>query len=63
MRGLYHVHMISPPTPKRRGLSRIWHATRYSLSGLRAGWRRYGGPSGNEVLNRQLGFAELHALF
>jgi diacylglycerol kinase (ATP) len=38
MPGRYHVHMTSPPTPKRRGLSRIWHATRYSLSGLRAGW-------------------------
>jgi diacylglycerol kinase (ATP) len=24
--------------PKRTGLSRMWHATGYSLSGLRAGW-------------------------
>ncbi|MEY4978571.1 MAG: Diacylglycerol kinase [Pseudomonadota bacterium] len=24
--------------PKRRGLSRVWHASLYSLSGLRLGW-------------------------
>jgi diacylglycerol kinase (ATP) len=24
--------------PKRTGLSRVWHATGYSLAGLRAGW-------------------------
>ena len=27
------------PQKLRRGLSRIWHATGYSLQGLRAGWR------------------------
>jgi len=26
------------PQKSRRGLSRIWHAGRYSLAGLRAGW-------------------------
>jgi diacylglycerol kinase (ATP) len=26
------------PQKNRRGLSRIWHATGYSLAGLRAGW-------------------------
>jgi diacylglycerol kinase (ATP) len=30
--------MTDPPMHKRRGLSRIWHACLYSLSGLRAGW-------------------------
>ncbi len=34
----YDVDMTSPLPPKRRGLSRIWHATRYSLNGLQAGW-------------------------
>ncbi len=30
----------TPPTPpaKHRGLVRLWHATRYSCAGLRAGW-------------------------
>lgn len=28
----------SNPQKARRGLSRIWHATGYSLEGLRAGW-------------------------
>jgi len=27
------------PQKKRTGLGRIWHATRYSLAGLRAGWQ------------------------
>lgn len=26
------------PQKNRRGLSRVWHATGYSLAGLRAGW-------------------------
>jgi len=26
------------PQKARRGLARVWHATRYSLNGLRAGW-------------------------
>jgi diacylglycerol kinase (ATP) len=26
------------PQKRRRGLDRIWHAARYSLAGLRAGW-------------------------
>ena len=26
------------PQKNRRGLTRVWHATRYSLAGLRAGW-------------------------
>jgi len=26
------------PQKSRRGLSRVWHATGYSLAGLRAGW-------------------------
>ena len=26
------------PQKARRGLSRVWHATGYSLAGLRAGW-------------------------
>ena len=26
------------PQKARRGLSRLWHATGYSLQGLRAGW-------------------------
>lgn len=30
--------MNSSTLKKRRGLSRIWHATGYSLKGLRAGW-------------------------
>lgn len=30
--------MTDQPMHKRRGLSRIWHACLYSLSGLRAGW-------------------------
>ncbi len=31
---------ISPVNPQktRKGLSRIWHATGYSIAGLRAGW-------------------------
>jgi diacylglycerol kinase (ATP) len=27
-----------PVTPKRQGLSRVWHAFFYSIAGLRAGW-------------------------
>ncbi|WP_299018988.1 diacylglycerol kinase [uncultured Tepidimonas sp.] len=30
--------MARLPPPKRRGLSRLWHATQYSIDGLRAGW-------------------------
>ena len=32
---------IPPPHPhkQRTGLNRLWHATGYSLAGLRAGWR------------------------
>lgn len=30
--------MAGTPPPKRRGLSRVWHALQYSLQGLRAGW-------------------------
>lgn len=26
------------PSPKRQGLSRVWHAFFYSIEGLRAGW-------------------------
>lgn len=26
------------PQKERRGISRVWHATGYSLAGLRAGW-------------------------
>lgn len=26
------------PQKNRKGLSRVWHATGYSLAGLRAGW-------------------------
>ena len=29
---------IANPQKSRRGLDRVWHATRYSLNGLRAGW-------------------------
>lgn len=31
---------VSPANPQkaRKGLSRVWHATGYSLAGLRAGW-------------------------
>ncbi|MEO7160020.1 MAG: diacylglycerol kinase [Polaromonas sp.] len=29
---------IVNPQKSRRGLSRVWHATGYSLAGLRAGW-------------------------
>ncbi|HEX5805434.1 MAG TPA: diacylglycerol kinase [Macromonas sp.] len=40
------MHPTPPGTPRenpqaqkqRQGLSRLWHALRYSLSGLRAGW-------------------------
>ena len=40
------VHAASPipldepvnPQKHRRGLSRVWHATGYSIAGLRAGW-------------------------
>lgn len=35
----YDCQMTFTPTPKRRGLTRIWHATRYSLNGLQDGWR------------------------
>jgi diacylglycerol kinase (ATP) len=33
-------HMNDQPTvsPKRQGLSRVWHAFFYSIEGLRAGW-------------------------
>jgi len=30
--------MARLPPPKRRGLSRLWHAAQYSIDGLRAGW-------------------------
>lgn len=30
--------MTSPAPPKRRGLARLWYATRHSVDGLRAGW-------------------------
>ncbi len=43
-----------PPTnlqKSRSGLSRMWHATGYSLAGLRAGW--------NETAFRQEGIAAL----
>ena len=30
--------VTSNPQKDRKGLSRIWHATGYSLAGLRAGW-------------------------
>ncbi|MDO4968379.1 MAG: diacylglycerol kinase, partial [Comamonadaceae bacterium] len=34
------VHPEAPNAQKqRRGLSRLWHAGRYSLEGLCAGWR------------------------
>ena len=35
------MHASSEPTnaqKSRRGLSRLWHAGRYSMAGLRAGW-------------------------
>jgi diacylglycerol kinase (ATP) len=28
----------NPVSPKRQGLSRVWHAFFYSIEGLRAGW-------------------------
>jgi diacylglycerol kinase (ATP) len=33
-------HESSPVNPQkdRRGLNRVWHATGYSMAGLRAGW-------------------------
>lgn len=31
-------HALVNPQKTRRGLSRLWHATGYSLAGLRAGW-------------------------
>ena len=33
-----HSTDASNPQKARRGLNRIWHATGYSLEGLRAGW-------------------------
>lgn len=33
------THPSVNPQKSRTGLSRIWHATRYSLEGLRAGWQ------------------------
>jgi len=32
------VHEPANPQKLRRGVDRLWHATRYSLAGLRAGW-------------------------
>ncbi|MEC5211512.1 diacylglycerol kinase (ATP) [Polaromonas sp. CG_9.5] len=39
------------PQKNRRGLNRVWHATGYSLAGLRAGW--------NETAFRQEALASL----
>lgn len=39
------------PQKNRRGLNRVWHATGYSLAGLRAGW--------NETAFRQEALAAL----
>jgi len=33
-----HTNAPVNPQKSRKGLSRIWHATGYSLAGLRAGW-------------------------
>ena len=32
------THSVVNPQQSRKGFSRIWHATGYSLAGLRAGW-------------------------
>ena len=32
------IEPIANPQKSRRGIDRVWHATRYSLNGLRAGW-------------------------
>ncbi len=32
------VDVSANPQKQRRGLSRMWHATGYSIAGLRAGW-------------------------
>ena len=32
------THAVVNPQKNRKGFSRIWHATGYSLAGLRAGW-------------------------
>lgn len=32
------THAVVNPQKSRKGFSRIWHATGYSLAGLRAGW-------------------------
>jgi diacylglycerol kinase (ATP) len=36
--GLPEQASITNPQKSRTGLSRVWHATGYSLAGLRAGW-------------------------
>lgn len=33
-----HDDALVNPQKNRKGLSRVWHATGYSLAGLRAGW-------------------------
>jgi diacylglycerol kinase (ATP) len=35
-----HTNPASPVNPQkeRRGINRVWHATGYSMAGLRAGW-------------------------
>lgn len=32
------IEPVVNPQKSRRGIDRVWHATLYSLSGLRAGW-------------------------
>lgn len=32
------AHAPVNPQKERRGISRVWHATGYSMAGLRAGW-------------------------
>jgi hypothetical protein len=61
------LELLDPDLDRRRDLqdrtSLVYEYTPVGFLQLRAGWRRYGGPSGDAVLNRQVGFAELHALF
>ncbi|HEY1103021.1 MAG TPA: diacylglycerol kinase [Burkholderiaceae bacterium] len=33
-----HAHADVNPQKRRTGLTRMWHATGYSIAGLRAGW-------------------------
>ena len=44
-------HSTANPQKARKGLSRVWHATGYSIAGLRAGW--------NETAFRQEALASI----